>query len=390
MKRVAWLLMLFCVSGALAVHAAAPGTLVGTATDQDGRPIAHANIRLFEVISGKQLASAGARADGSYVINNVPEGIYYLNAHAPGCEPLLSKTVSLKTGEVVPLDLVFRRTPSWFSSNFSTALALWGVFFSVFLTFGWPRLHAWLYRPKLALEVSEKPPYSHWINPQIRDKDGRADNINIYFCRVNIRNTGKTEAEQVDVTVRRVSEYGAGWFPIKRFVPLNLRWSNTWDIQRAGEDVPGDARILVKDRISAGGERLCDLGFVVDPKCHRDFCERANFRDLPDKAAPDPASNVRFQLAFEFIRDIERHRLLPGRYSLEIVVDAIRIEPKSFWVELQIPDLVRVPTTGKEREQDLAGFQIKCHQEDPAARRSILSALAGHWRRFRSALANWD
>src|SRR5262245_13991583 len=64
-------------------------------------------------------------------------------------------------------------------------------------------------------------------------------------------------------------------------VPLNLRWSNTWDIAKAGDDVPGESRILAKDRISAGGERSCDLGFIVDPSLYSEFCRRTRLRDRP-------------------------------------------------------------------------------------------------------------
>jgi hypothetical protein len=70
-------------------------------------------------------------------------------------------------------------------------------------------------------------------------------------------------------------------------------------------------------------------------------------------------------LAFEFIRDLERHRLAPGRYLLEVVVDAIRIRPKSFWIELQIPDTVTVPKNEKDRKRDLYGFEAQCHERRP-------------------------
>ena len=199
------------------------------------------------------------------------------------------------------------------------------------------------------------------------DGGSSADNsIDIYFCRLNVTNRGKTEAEKVEVTARNVFKQHEGWTPIPRFVPLNLRWSNTWDIVKAGEDAPGDARILVKERISAGGERLCDLGFVVDPDRYGDFCLRAKLRDRPAAAQTGSEhARVRFMLAFEFIRDLERHRLAPGRYLLEVVVDAIRIRPKSFWIELQIPDTVTVPKNEKDRKRDLYGFEALCHERRP-------------------------
>ena len=375
MRRALWVLLPLLFSGATAAHAAATGKLDGTATDQEGQPVTQAIVRLVDVNSGRELASTSVRPDASYAFESVPEGVYYLAAQVSGYRSLVSKTVTVKTGETTPLDLVFQRAPSNISRVFTSGAALWSLFASLILTLWGPRIYSYIHRPKLALDIEAHAPYSHWINPQFPDvKEGVIEggdtvadnNIDMYFCRLNVSNRGKTEAEKVEVTVRRVFRQHDGWVPVERFVPLNLRWSNTWDIVKAGEDAPGDARILVKDRISAGGERLCDLGFVVDPDRYQDFCQRAKLRDRPALAAADgPHAKVRFMLAFEFIRDLERHRLAPGRHLLEVVVDAIRIRPKSFWIELQIPDTVTVPTSEKERKQDLFGFQARCHEKRP-------------------------
>lgn len=381
MKRAQWMFLSLFFSGATAAHAAASGKLAGTATDQEGQPITQAIIRLVDVISGKALLSTAMRPDASYAFESVPEGVYYLAAQVSGYKPFVSRTVAVKDGETTLLDLVFQSERSWVSGVFTTAAALWSLFASLILALWGPRLYSHIHRPKLALDIREHPPFSHWINPQFPEiKEGVTagvgtaidNNIDIYFCRVKVSNRGKTEAEKVEVTVRRVFKQHEGWVPIDRFVPLNLRWSNTWDIVRAGEDAPGDARILVMDRISAGGERLCDLGFVVDPDRYQDFCQRAKLRDRPVAAAAasqDP--KVRFVLAFEFIRDLERHRFVPGRYLLEVVVDAIRIRPKSFWIELQIPDTVTVPRNEKDRKQDLLDFHAQCHEKRPPGIRAL-------------------
>ena len=390
MKRLVWVSLFLFFGSATATHAAPAGKLVGTATDQEGQPITQAKIRVVDVISGKELASTAVRPDASYAFESVPEGVYYLAAQVPGYRPFVSRTVTVKAGETTPLDLAFQSERSWVSRVFTAAAALWGLFASLILALWGPRIYSYIHRPKLELDIEAHPPYSHWINPQFPEvKEGVIEgggnatdhNIDIYFCRVNVSNRGKTEAEKVEVTVRRVFKQHEGWAPIDRFVPLNLRWSNTWDIVRAGEDAPGDVRILVKDRISAGGERLCDLGFVVDPDRYLDFCQRAKLRDRPgvaSAASQDP--KVRFVLAFEFIRDLERHRLVPGRYLLEVVADAIRIRPKSFWIELQIPDTVTVPKSEKDRKQDLLGFQARCHEKRPQGVRSLLPGAALHAR----------
>jgi hypothetical protein len=75
---------------------------------------------------------------------------------------------------------------------------------------------------------------------------------------------------------------------------------------------------------------------------------------------------VRFHFAFEFIRDQERHCLAPGKYLLEIVADALRIHPKSFWIELEIPEAVIVLKNEEERKKALSRFQVRCHDKRPA------------------------
>jgi hypothetical protein len=99
---------------------------------------------------------------------------------------------------------------------------------------------------------------------------------------------------------------------------------------------------------------------------YSEFCRRTRLRDRPDKLAPGHDSCVRFHFAFEFIRDQERHCLSPGKYLLEIVADALRIHPKSFWIELEIPDTVIVPKSEEERKKGLSRFQVRRHDKCPA------------------------
>src|SRR5260370_13131686 len=300
MKRALWVFLPLFFSSAVAAHAAT-GKLVGTATDQEGEPMTQAMIRVVDVISGKELASTAVRPDASYAFESLQEGVYYLAAQVPGYRSLVSRTVAVKTGETTPLDLAFQSERSRISRVFISGAALWSLFASLILTLWGPRIYSYIHRPKLALDIRANPPYSHWINPQFREvKEGvieggeggtlKDNNIDMDFCRVKVSNRGKTEAEKVEVTVRRVFKQHEGWVPIERFVPLNLRWSNTWDIVKAGEDVPGDARILVKDRISAGGEGRRSLGFVFRPKHKQDLCPRARRRDRP-RTAPAPRHN---------------------------------------------------------------------------------------------------
>jgi carboxypeptidase family protein len=173
MKRVLCVLLFLFINGATAAHAAATGKLVGTATDQDGQPITQATVRAVDVISGKELASIAVRPDASYAFDSVPEGVYYLAAQVPGYRSLVSKTVTVKAGETTPLDLAFQSERTWISRVFTSGAALWSLFASLILTLWGPRIYACIHRPKLALDIEARPPYSHWINPQFPEvKEG--------------------------------------------------------------------------------------------------------------------------------------------------------------------------------------------------------------------------
>ncbi len=205
MKQVLWVFLFLFFSSATAAHAAPTGKLVGTATDQEGQPITQATIRLVDVISGKALASIAVRPDASYAFESLPEGVYYLAAQVPGYRSLVSKTVTVKAGETTILDLVFQGEPSRVSRVFTSGAALWSLFASLILTLWGPRIYSYIH-PKLTLDIEAYPPYSHWINPQFPEvkegviEDGHTatdNNIDIFFCRVNVTNRGKTEAEKV-------------------------------------------------------------------------------------------------------------------------------------------------------------------------------------------------
>lgn len=386
----------------LAAHAAGNGTVAGAATDQEGRPVTAAYIRVVSVVTGEQVVAGGVRRDAlgtkeqvvaAYAFN-VPEGSYYLRAEAPGYERLITKTVTVKAGETTPLDLILQ---TYASKWFTLATAIWALVASFVLSIATPGILRRLYRPSLALDVQAEPPYCHWIEPQFPDARNKQNSeqpanlelIEIYFARVFIRNQGKVEADSVEVSVRQVYQENDGWERIcsGKFVPLNLRWSNTWDIVKAGEDAAGELRILTKNRISEGGKHLCDLGFIVKPEHYSEFCKRTKLRDRPPDPSPHSDRTPRFHFAFEFIRDRSRHRLKSGRYVLHVVADALRIRPKSFWIELRIPDTIE----RRDHERiGLPGFDVQCHEDAPDGIPVTLPLRSRLKRRVRSLLRNFQ
>jgi hypothetical protein len=234
-----------------------------------GRPVTQTRIRVVSVVTGEGIKTGCMSKDVAYVCQNVPDGSYYLKAEAPWYQPLISKTVTVKAGETTPLDLILQtKISKWLTS----ATTIWAGIVTLLLAIATPWILRRIFRPRLALRVRSRPPYCHWISPQFPEKTklnpqqpGSEQPIEIYFVRVVIENKCGLEAEGVEVSIRQVYPEKNRWRRMPRFVPLNLRWSNTWDIVKAGEDAPGESRILTKNRISEGGERLCDLGFIVEP-----------------------------------------------------------------------------------------------------------------------------
>jgi hypothetical protein len=187
--------------------------------------------------------------------------------------------------------------------------------------------------------------------------------IGFYFIRILVTNSGRRdEAEDVDVSIGTIAKVdGNAVDELKDFVPANLRWSNTWDLADAGRDKAGVAEVLVKNRISArGGQRLCDLGFIVDPERLKDFCEATS---VERSSAALPYNQVLFLLALEYIRPWPPRSLEPGQYWLELLCDARRMKPKSFWVRLNVPTTFTL-------HQVPGGFEVECRNQRPSELRS--------------------
>jgi hypothetical protein len=108
----------------------------------------------------------------------VPPGPYYLFARVPGYYPVTSKTVTVKAGETIPLDLAFQRERSWWSEVSGVGLALWGLCASLLVAIFGPRLHYFFARPRLTLEIHPEAPYAHWIEPHFTEPPVAAKQAN--------------------------------------------------------------------------------------------------------------------------------------------------------------------------------------------------------------------
>ncbi len=85
---------LFATPSALAQE----GHIEGTVTDEDGNPIAFANVFIEDTFIG-----AAAKSDGTYRVRNIPVGTHTIRASAVGYRSS-SRTVTVEADETVPLD----------------------------------------------------------------------------------------------------------------------------------------------------------------------------------------------------------------------------------------------------------------------------------------------
>ena len=75
------------------------GTIRGRVVDEGGRPVVTATV----VVAGSDLF-ASTDANGRYVVFDVPEGIYLLEATSPGFSEATADSVRVVAGETTEID----------------------------------------------------------------------------------------------------------------------------------------------------------------------------------------------------------------------------------------------------------------------------------------------
>jgi len=340
---------------------ATDGEVAGTVTDARGQPVSQAQLKISQITKSGRSRQVDA-VDGVFDVALEP-GYYLIDVSTPGHAPLRTKIVQVIASTTAPLEVVLPDEPTLLTKIPTVLWTIVGLLLTIIIQLVLPSVRSRWNRPKLRFEVKCEKPYCHNFNRRFPSGAGPESVFGIYFSRIMVINAGSFDgAKNVDLSITEIRKKISREADVEanRFVPGNLRWSNTWDIGELGfHNKAGENKIIIKDRISAkGGKRLCDFGFIVQPDRVNDFCEKTGIGSEDADSLP-PNGSVRFFLCLEFIRQWSPRCLGPGEYCLELVCDcdSTYVKPSSFWVRLRIPTEFSV--------KDPAGLEIRCLSRQP-------------------------
>lgn len=165
---------------------------------------------------------------------------------------------------------------------------------------------------------------SFGIPPEPAFVDARQEDVESYYFRLKIRNTGREKAESVEVFAARLLRRQAdGSFKeVESFLPMNLTWAHY--------------REVFLPAISPGTYKHCNLGHVIDPvkrvqiaSVYPSWAEHIIWEDVHPKEtilSLDTAVKPR----------TKSHLLPPGTYRLAITVAAANARPVKEQFEIRL------------------------------------------------------
>lgn len=314
------------------------------------------SVTLYNAENGNRLATPKCQPQECVV--PLRPGIYYLQVAREGSWPFTSAPFTVAPNQKIPFQPNLTREEPHVTARdllnyFSVLLVVLGLFREQLI-------RSLIYYPKLTVEAAVGLPYCHlaqmsWQQMAAESQPAsagasaatsgtpapakpapltslpNADRFGVYFCRIFVRNAGTGEATDVDVFVSSMWEVkGAQVEKVNKFLPLNLRWANSWSFYRRQARLENDEP-LRKARISAGIGRFCDLGFIVEPNAACQYFQKAGITVDPT-GFTDQAI---FQFAFETLETAE------GRWSnnhrlLELAIDGNNMETELYYIQLKV------------------------------------------------------
>jgi hypothetical protein len=204
------------------------------------------------------------------------------------------------------------RTGGW--NLAPSSLAQWfsgvGTVLAVFIVLFKDLFLVWKRRPILDVTCSKDIPetvrttITTWPGKYVT---GDPRNVECYFVRIKVTNTGSTRAEKVQVSATALTKRGLDnkFVDIQTTLPSNMRWSNS----------PHDAPLRVLDGISQNMSSFCDIVTLRDPH---------GYQRRP-AGAPDNLTIGLLEL--EFYPGEEWHLLTPGTYRISLKIGAANAAP---------------------------------------------------------------
>lgn len=173
-------------------------------------------------------------------------------------------------------------------------------------------------RPRVGVRIQMSPPDCVKIPFTIVDKDENPiRNVDGYFLRFWVNNSGRGEARRVEVYAHRLcrEQKGGTFEEVHTFLPMNLKWSNM-------TDPPAP---IVSDVIGRDMGRHCDLGKLLNDQPRQ---------KMPNVISQDETDEMCLVLALQAEPNSGNNRLPGGKYRLELRIAGANFSPIKRVIEI--------------------------------------------------------
>jgi hypothetical protein len=202
-------------------------------------------------------------------------------------------------------------------------------------------IYARFFHPTLEMSIGTEEPDCHWFKYGLPP-----DELNAFWCRLRVSNTGSVRAEKVEIQASRLTGReitGGRKSPVDIHLFQGLRWANSYIFKLPGkremEANNGEALRGLSPKMFG----FCDLGCIVDP--------RFNLREKGTSA-----EDLVFELALNQYISSNAHQLKHGTYELDLTLAAANVKPTHYKVTIAVP--VKFPTQAHEMETFAAEIKI--------------------------------
>ncbi|MGD0266196.1 MAG: hypothetical protein ABSD47_14750 [Candidatus Methylomirabilota bacterium] len=213
------------------------------------------------------------------------------------------------------------RAADQMNSEKSMLIATWlsavGTILLAFVAVFQDWLRRLVLRPRLTLEVTNRPPDCH-LTTVFFSFLGKFGNVPCYYFRFLVGNSGNQSATNVEVVAACLHRRQAdGIFrKVEAFPPLNLLWSHYLQPHYAS--------------INPSSPKHCDLGRILEPKV------RGDIPQIEGAEPPGYAGKALMSLALAVKPNTLTHWLVPGVYRLELQASASNAAPTRRTLEISL------------------------------------------------------